>query len=66
VLFGAAAALPIAVFGIIGDLVESMIKRLADVKDSGSMVPGIGGAFDLIDSVLLAAPVGYLIFLTAL
>jgi len=64
--FAAAAALPIAVFGIIGDLVESMIKRLADVKDSGSMVPGIGGAFDLIDSVLLAAPVGYLIFLTAL
>ena len=66
VLFAAAAALPIAVFGIIGDLVESMIKRLADVKDSGSMVPGIGGAFDLIDSVLLSAPVGFLIFLTAL
>ncbi|HUG09604.1 MAG TPA: phosphatidate cytidylyltransferase [Opitutaceae bacterium] len=66
VMIAAAAAIPVAVFGIIGDLVESMIKRLADVKDSGTMVPGIGGAFDLIDSVLLAAPVGYLIFLIAL
>jgi phosphatidate cytidylyltransferase len=66
VTIAAAAAIPVAVFGIIGDLVESMIKRLAEVKDSGAMVPGIGGAFDLIDSVLLAAPVGYLIFLIAL
>lgn len=64
--FAAAAAVPVAVFGIIGDLVESMIKRLADVKDSGRTIPGIGGAFDLLDSVLLAAPVGYLIFLAAL
>ncbi len=64
--FAAAAAIPIAVLGIIGDLVESMIKRMADVKDSGGAIPGIGGAFDLIDSVLLAAPVAYLIFLTAL
>lgn len=66
VAFAAAAAVPVAVFGIIGDLVESMIKRLADVKDSGKTIPGIGGAFDLLDSVLLAAPVGYLIFLAAL
>lgn len=64
--FAAAAAVPVAVFGIISDLVESMIKRLADVKDSGGAIPGIGGAFDLIDSVLLAAPIGYLIFLMAL
>jgi len=64
--FAAAAALPIALFGIISDLIESMIKRFADVKDSGGAIPGIGGAFDLIDSVLLAAPVGYLIFLIAL
>ena len=41
---------------IIGDLAESIIKRNCDVKDSGSMLPGIGGALDLIDSILFTAP----------
>ena len=66
VRFAIAAAVPVAVFGIVSDLVESMIKRMADMKDSGNAIPGIGGAFDLIDSVLLAAPVGYMIFLFSL
>ena len=52
----------IAVVAIISDLVESAIKRRANVKDSGNLIPGIGGAFDLSDSLILTAPIGYLVF----
>lgn len=52
-------AVPIAIAGICSDLFESAVKREAGVKDSGKLIPGIGGAFDLTDSLLLAAPVGY-------
>ena len=44
---------------IIGDLAESLIKRSCDVKDSGRFLPGIGGALDLIDSILFTAPLMY-------
>ena len=57
--FGALVAIPIAVAGIVSDLVESIIKRHAHIKDSGQAIPGIGGVFDVTDSLLLAAPVGY-------
>ena len=61
-LLAACVAVPIAAFGIVSDLVESIIKRRADTKDSGVTIPGIGGMFDLSDSLILTAPVGYLVF----
>ncbi|HLP03407.1 MAG TPA: phosphatidate cytidylyltransferase [Opitutaceae bacterium] len=62
VLWSAIAAVPIALLGVVSDLIESMIKRRADIKDSGNTVPGIGGAFDLTDSIILTAPAAYILF----
>ena len=58
-LFGATLGL----VGQGGDLLESMLKRDAAVKDSGAIIPGFGGVLDVIDSPLLASPVAYLLFL---
>jgi phosphatidate cytidylyltransferase len=58
-LRGALLAAPLAAVAIVSDLVESVIKRRAALKDSGGGVPGIGGIFDLSDSLILAAPVAY-------
>ena len=56
-------AMPLAVTTIVSDLIESSLKRRADSKDAGALIPGIGGALDLSDSLILTAPVAYFIFL---
>jgi phosphatidate cytidylyltransferase len=56
-------AFVVAFFGTIGDLIQSKIKRQAEVKDSGSIMPGHGGIFDRMDSIIFAAPFAYATFL---
>jgi len=51
--------LPIGIAAIVSDLSESVFKRRAGLKDSGNAIPGIGGALDLADSLLLAGPVAF-------
>lgn len=56
----AALGLVSAVFAQLGDFFESLLKRVADIKDSGKIMPGHGGVLDRIDGVLMAAPIFYL------
>jgi phosphatidate cytidylyltransferase len=53
----------LGVFGQLGDLAESLIKRDCQVKDASNLLPGIGGIFDVIDSILFTAPLFYAVMI---
>lgn len=57
--FAALLGLLLAVVGHGGDLLESLLKRDAGIKDSGRTIPGFGGVMDVVDSPILIAPVAY-------
>jgi phosphatidate cytidylyltransferase len=56
-----ALGLVIGLIGQLGDLTMSLLKRGADMKDSSTLLPGLGGIMDILDSPLLAAPVAWLL-----
>jgi phosphatidate cytidylyltransferase len=57
-----ALGLSVGIFGQLGDLVESLLKRSADVKDSGTFFPGHGGVMDRLDSLYWVIPISTLLF----
>ena len=60
ILIWVVLAILIAILGTIGDLVQSKFKRQAGVKDSGKIMPGHGGLYDRLDSILFTSPFIYI------
>jgi phosphatidate cytidylyltransferase len=60
VLSGGLYGLTMAFLGLMGDLTESVLKRDAGIKDSGTILPGHGGMLDRFDSYILSAPVAFM------
>ncbi len=52
----------ISIAGVVGDLFESLLKRSAGTKDASSLIPGMGGLLDVLDSIFFAAPISYFYF----
>jgi phosphatidate cytidylyltransferase len=61
--YGLLLAAVVVVFGTAGDLIESMIKRDVGIKDMGSFLPGHGGVMDRLDSLLVAVPAAWVLFI---
>lgn len=60
-VYGIILGAAMAVMGTIGDLSESLLKRELDIKDMGHLLPGHGGVLDRMDSILMSAPVAYIV-----
>lgn len=58
-LFWLGMAIILSIFGTLGDLIQSKFKRQAGVKDSGNLMPGHGGLYDRLDSIIFSSPFAY-------
>tara|TARA_X000000368_G_scaffold376967_1_gene330337 strand:+ start:518 stop:1321 length:804 start_codon:yes stop_codon:yes gene_type:complete len=63
IIFFISSAIILSILATIGDLIQSKFKRKVNIKDSGSLIPGHGGFFDRMDSVIYSAPFFYLLLI---